>query len=80
MRRVPGEPEIGCDRDTRFCTAAVAIDETMLAVWTVWPTDNPPETPLQIARRQGHAIFGFVSHGTGDTENFAAIAGELITP
>jgi hypothetical protein len=45
-----GVTEIGCDRESRFCTAMVEVLQGLLAVWTVWsdatsgalgPTEDP---------------------------------------
>jgi hypothetical protein len=73
MRFQIGVPEIGCDRDTKFCTAAVTITQNLLAVWTVWSTEKLPETAAEMARRQGRAIFDFVQYGLGEVEDFASL-------
>lgn len=77
MRFEPGVPEIGCDLNSRFCTAALAVTPALLAIWSVWPTEDPPETAHEKALREGRAIFHFVQHGLGETENFALLSGGL---
>lgn len=73
MRFEPGRPEIGCDKATKFCTAVVPITSRLLAVWTVWDAENKSESSLEMARRQGRAIYQLVRHGFGENEDFDAI-------
>lgn len=63
----PGIAEIGCDKDSKFCTAAVATLPGLLAVWTVW--SNEGETAVQMAERQGPAIVEFVRRAIGPIED-----------
>ncbi|AOF89481.1 hypothetical protein [Sinorhizobium sp. RAC02] len=48
-----------CDRDpsSKFCSAAVVLDDHLLAHWTVWSGD---ETAEHMANRQGIAIVRFI--------------------
>lgn len=73
MMFAPGVPEIGCDKASKFCTAGMAITPRLVAVWSVWPTDDPPESALDMARRQGQAILQLVRHGFGENERFAEV-------
>ena len=53
---INGKPKIACDKQSKFCTAAVALSPRVIAVWYVWPKDHPSETPMAMAIRQGEAI------------------------
>jgi hypothetical protein len=52
MKLLTGEPEKVCDRDSKFCTAAVAISVELVAVWTEGATGVFSE---------GQAIYWFVT-------------------
>lgn len=62
--------EIACDADGKFCTAGVQTTPNTVAVWTVWPTDNPPKTTWQNAESQGRAIKAFVKYAIGSQPDF----------
>jgi len=64
--KLAGLPEAVCDRNSRFCTAAVALPGRVVAVWTVEPKAN--ETAQQVAQRQGSAIAAFVQYSIGERE------------
>jgi hypothetical protein len=63
----PRITEMGCDKDSRFCTAAVEPLPGLLAVWTVWSGEH--ETAAQMAQREGQAIVEFVKRAVGRTED-----------
>jgi hypothetical protein len=69
MAMQPGVTEIGCDRESRFCTAVVPIVPGLLAVWTVWGDDKTGSTAEQMALTQGAAIAEFVRRALGPTED-----------
>jgi hypothetical protein len=63
MRILPGETELQCDADSKFCTAALAVHPSVVAIWTVW--SRPEESALHMARRQGQAICSFARNNIG---------------
>ena len=71
-----GETEIGCDRQSRFCTAAVEALPGLLAVWSVWSDDTQGVTAEQMAKVQGAAIVQFVRQAIGPTEDPTLISVE----
>jgi hypothetical protein len=64
----PGVTEIGCDRESRFCTAMVEVLPGLLAVWTVW-NGGTGGTAQEIADTQGGAIVQFVRRALGPVED-----------
>ena len=73
MRFEPGQSEIGCDKESKFCTAIVTIDPKLIAVWTVWSENDSPNSASNMAERQGRAIFQLVENGLGKIEDFSEI-------
>jgi hypothetical protein len=69
MALQPGVTEIGCDRQTRFCTAVVEALPGLLAAWTVWSDEKTGSTAEQMADTQGMAIVQFVRRAIGPTED-----------
>lgn len=69
MAMRPGVTEIGCDRDSRFCTALVEVLPGLLAVWTVWPDAGSGGTAAKMAETQGAAIVQFVRRALGPIED-----------
>jgi hypothetical protein len=69
MAMQPGVTEIGCDRDSRFCTALVQVLPGLLAVWTVWSDDKTASTAEQMALTQGAAIVAFVRRALAAAED-----------
>jgi hypothetical protein len=65
----PGSPEIGCDRQSHFCTAVVEALPGLLAVWTVWPDEKTGRTADQMAQIQGAATVPFVQRAIGPVED-----------
>jgi hypothetical protein len=65
----PGATEIGCDRQSRYCTATVEVLPGLLAVWTVWSDDKSGSTATQMADTQGAAIAQFVRRAIGPVED-----------
>lgn len=65
----PGVTEIGCDRQSRFCTAMVEVLPGLLAVWTVWSNEKTGNTAEQMADTQGTAVVQFVRRAIGPTED-----------
>ena len=57
----PGETEVGCDKNSQFCTAVVETLPGLLAVWSVWPDEELGATAEQMAKSQGAAIVQFVA-------------------
>jgi hypothetical protein len=60
--------EIGCDKESRFCTAVVAVLPGLLAVWTVWG-GGTAGTAEEMAQTQGAAIVQFVERALGPIED-----------
>ena len=65
----PGVTEIGCDRQSRFCTAMVEVLPGLLAVWTVWSDAKTGDSPEEMANTQGAAIVQFVRRALGSVED-----------
>jgi hypothetical protein len=65
----PGLTEIGCDRESRFCTAMVEVLPGLLAVWTVWSGGTTGVTAEEMAHTQGVAIVQFVRRALGPAED-----------
>jgi hypothetical protein len=65
----PGVTEIGCDKQSRFCTAVVEVLPGLLAIWTVWSNETAGFTAEQMADTQGTAIVQFVRRAIGPTED-----------
>lgn len=57
---------------TRFCTAAMRLEDHLIAVWTVWDSEKEPS--VEQAKREGKAINAFVRHALGPTENFRELS------
>jgi hypothetical protein len=68
MAMQPGVPEIGCDRESRFCTAVVEVLPGLVAVWTVW-SGGILGTAEEMAQIQGGATVQFVRRALGPTED-----------
>jgi hypothetical protein len=60
---------MGCDRDTKFCTAAIEAQPGVVAVWTVWSNEQTGVTARQMADTQGPAIVQFVRRAIGEVED-----------
>jgi hypothetical protein len=65
----PGVTEIGCDKQSRFCTSMVEVLPGLLAVWTVWADEQTGSTAQQMAETQGPAIVQFVLRAIGPAED-----------
>ena len=65
----PGVTEIGCDKQSQFCTAMVGVLPGLLAVWTVWSNEKTGSTAEQMANTQGTAIVQFVRRALGPIED-----------
>ena len=65
----PGIAEIGCDRQSSFCTAVVEVLPGLVAVWTVWGDEKTGGTAGQMANTQGAAIVQFVRRALGPAED-----------
>jgi hypothetical protein len=65
----PGVTEVGCDKQSQFCTAVVEVLPGLLAVWTVWSDDKTGSAAEQIAATQGTAIVQFVRRAIGPAED-----------
>lgn len=65
----PGVTEIGCDRQSRYCTAMVEALPGLLAVWTVWSDEKTNGTAEQMADTEGAAIVQFVRRAIRPTED-----------
>jgi hypothetical protein len=65
----PGVTEIGCDKQSQFCTAMVEVLPGLLAVWTVWSNEKTGSTAEQMADTQGTAIVQFVRRAIGSAED-----------
>lgn len=66
---------IASSSGTKFCTAAIRLDNRLIAVWSVWSSRE--ESPLQMAKREGLAIQSFVEHAISANENFNALLPEV---
>ena len=69
MALQPGVTEIGCDKQSQFCTAVVDVLPGLLAVWTVWSDDKTGATAHAMAAAQGAAIVQFVRRALGSVED-----------
>jgi hypothetical protein len=69
----PGVTEIGCDRDSRFCTAMVEALPGLLAVWTVWSDETTGATAESVAATQGASIVQFVRRALGPVEDLSLV-------
>lgn len=69
MELRPGITEIGCDRESKFCTAAVDVLPNLLAVWTVWSNAQTGVTAQAMANEQGAAIVQFVRRALAPVED-----------
>ncbi len=65
----PGVTEIGCDKESIYCTAAVEVLPGLLAVWTVWSDEKNGRTARRMAESQGAAIVQLVGRGLGKDED-----------
>jgi hypothetical protein len=65
----PDVTEIGCDKQSQFCTAMVEVSPGLLAVWTVWNNGKTGSTAEQMADTQGTAIVQFVRRAIGPAED-----------
>ncbi|MBX9825469.1 MAG: hypothetical protein K2Y27_10800 [Xanthobacteraceae bacterium] len=64
-----GVTEIGCDRQSIYCTAVVEVLPGLLAVWTVWGDEKTNGTAEQMALTQGASIVQFVRRALGPAED-----------
>jgi hypothetical protein len=85
MHLKSGETSLVCDTkstgDTTLCTAAIAIERHLVAVWSIWGSTT--EANSRQAEREGAAIKAFVVNALGPTENFPSLLSlvcELNTP
>ncbi|MBN8958538.1 MAG: hypothetical protein J0H17_18530 [Rhizobiales bacterium] len=62
-------PEIGCDKESKFCTAALQVMPKLIAVWTVWPNGKAGWSAEEVAEREGNAVFQFVNRGLVENED-----------
>ena len=69
-----GATKLGCDKATRFCTAALALSSNVVAVWGVEAT--PTETAAEMARRHGAAICVFARDSIGEIEAFERLVAD----
>jgi len=69
MAMQPGVTEMGCDKQSRFCTALVQVLPGLVAVWTVWPDPNTGGSAEDMAQSQGPAIVELVRRGLGVVED-----------
>jgi hypothetical protein len=65
----PGVTEIGCDKESIYCTAAVEVRPGLLAAWTVWSDEKTGRTARGMAESQGAAIVQLVGRGLGKGED-----------
>jgi hypothetical protein len=72
----PGVPQIGCDKESRFCTAMVAVFPTLLATWTVESDQRTGRTAGQMTEAEGAAIVQFVRRGIGAEEDPSLVDAE----
>jgi hypothetical protein len=72
----PGTIEIGCDKASKFCTAAVEALPGLLAIWTVWGTDNADAEARSMAREQASAIIEFVQRAIGPSEDVTLLTAD----
>jgi hypothetical protein len=78
MELASGRPDLVCGGNAGACTAAVALSDTVAAVWTVSATEG--ETAEQIGRRQGAAILTFVRNAIGEREAFERLGVPMPAP
>lgn len=75
MRLERGKPSLVCDKEpsmtTTFCTAAILLDDHLVAVWTAFGTAR--ETSKQRSDREGKAIEIFVSKALREREDFPSL-------
>jgi hypothetical protein len=64
-----GETEIGCDKESRFCTAMVEALPGLLATWTGWSDEKTGSTAKGMAATQGAAVVQFVRRAIGPVED-----------
>ncbi len=64
-----GVTEVGCDKNSTFCTAVVKVLPDLVAVWTVWSDEKSGIKADQMAFKQGAAIVQFVESGLGPSED-----------
>lgn len=69
----PGVTEIGCDKQSKFCTAAVDVLPGLLAVWTVWSDEKTGVTGREMADSQGAAIVQFVQRALAPVEDLTLV-------
>jgi hypothetical protein len=74
MTLTPGVTEIGCDKESKFCTAAVEAQPGLLAVWTVWSNEQTQVTAQDMAEAQGAAVVQFVRRALGPVEDPTLVA------
>lgn len=72
----PGETEIGCDKTSVFCTAAVEVLPGLVAIWTVWSSQRTGVAAGQIAASQGAALVQFARRAIGPVEDETLVAEE----
>lgn len=78
MELVSGQPDVVCDRAAVACTAAVALSETVVAVWTV--AGLPADEAEEAGRRQGAAVLTFVRNAIGAREAFERLGVPVMAP
>ncbi len=64
-----GATEVGCDKQSNFCTAVVEVLPGLLAIWTVWSDDTTGVPARAMADTQGTAIVQFVRRALGPVED-----------
>jgi hypothetical protein len=64
-----GITEIGCDRQSPYCTAVVQVLPGLLAVWTVRGEEKSGSAAEQMAVTQGASIVQFVRRALGPAED-----------
>jgi hypothetical protein len=73
MELKPEMPEVVCNESREFCTAAVAFDQSLIAVWSVW--DNPQsatDKAENLGSRNAIALQNLLDNAIGEIENFGA--------
>jgi hypothetical protein len=68
-----GVTEVGCDQHSLYCTAAVEVLPSLLAVWTVSSDERLGIKAEQMAVAQGAAIFQFIRRGLGPSEDASLV-------
>ncbi|WP_263333873.1 hypothetical protein [Albidovulum salinarum] len=75
MSLVRGQVSIDCRQDgsstTKHCLAALPVEKHLVAVWSVWESEQEPAR--EQAEREGRAIAAFVSYALGQSEDFDAL-------